>query len=76
MRENTEKYLNFAVPVEKKTMTVDKNEEKITKNISYMLQLLKVQDLCQAHYHILSIISLKELIKLTVNTDTMIKNLT
>ena len=30
--------------------------------------------IAQAHYEILSIIILKELIKLNVNTDTMIKN--
>ena len=32
-----------------------------------------VQDLWQAHYQILSMIFLKELIELNVNTDTMIK---
>ena len=36
--------------------------------------LLIAQDLWQAHYQILSIISLKEFIKLLVNSDTMIKN--
>ena len=35
--------------------------------------LLIAQDLWQAHYHILSIIFLKEFIELTVNLDTMIK---
>ena len=33
-----------------------------------------VQDLWQAHYQILSIIFLKEFIKLNVNTRTMIEN--
>ena len=32
------------------------------------------QDLCQAHYQILSIIFLKEFIKLNVNTDTVVQN--
>ena len=35
--------------------------------------LLIVQELWQAHYRILSIIFLKEFIKLIVNMDTMIK---
>ena len=34
-----------------------------------------MQDLLQAHYQILSIIFLKEFIKLNVKMDTMIKNL-
>ena len=41
----------------------------------YSYRLLIVQNLWQALYHILSIIFLKEFIKLNVNTDTMIKNL-
>ena len=36
--------------------------------------LLIVQDLWQAHYQILSIIFLKEFVKLNVNTDKMTKN--
>ena len=36
--------------------------------------LLTAQDLWQAYYQILSIIFLKESIKLKVNTDKMIKN--
>ena len=32
------------------------------------------QDLCQAYYQILSIIFLKEFIKLNVNTDTVVQN--
>ena len=39
----------------------------------YSYRLLIVQNLWQALYHILSIIFLKEFIKLNVNTDTMIK---
>ena len=33
-----------------------------------------MQDLWQAHYQILLIVSLKEFIKLNVNIDTIIKN--
>ena len=36
--------------------------------------LLIAQDLWQAHYQILSIIFLKEFIKLNVNRNTMMKN--
>ena len=47
---------------------------KITKNISYILQFMIVQNLWQAHYQILLIIYLKEIIELNVNTDIMIKS--
>ena len=36
--ENTEKYITFTVPVEKEVTRIDKNGEKITKNIGYILQ--------------------------------------
>ena len=36
--ENTEKYLTFAVPIEKEITRIDKNGEDITKNIYYILQ--------------------------------------
>ena len=32
--ENTEKYINFSVPIEKELTRTDKNGEKITKTIS------------------------------------------
>ena len=49
-------------------------EETLQKmNLTYC-NLLIAQDLWQARYQILSIIFLKEFIKLNVNTDTMIKN--
>ena len=66
--ENTEKYITFIVLIEKDVTRIDRNEEEITK------KLLVAQDLWQAHYQILSIIFLKELIN--VNADTMIKNVT
>ena len=69
MRENTEKYITFTVPIENKHTRIDKNEE-IPKTISYRdYNLLIAQDLWQAHYQIL-IILLKLFIKLNVNTDT------
>ena len=48
---------------------------KLQKIYLTYYDLLLVRDLWQAHYQILSIISLKVFIKLNVNTDTMIKNL-
>ena len=38
-QENTEKYITFAVPIEKEVARIDKNGE-ITTNISYMLQFI------------------------------------
>ena len=38
--ENTEKYITFAVSIEKEVMTINKNQEEVTKNISYILQLI------------------------------------
>ena len=38
--ENTEKYITFTVPIEKEFARIDKNGEKITKNISYILQFI------------------------------------
>ena len=35
--ETKEKYITFRVPIEKEVTRIDKNEEEITKNISYML---------------------------------------
>ena len=48
-------------------------ENKLRKMHLTYYNLLMAQDLWQAHYQILSIISLKEFIKLHVNSDTMIK---
>ena len=38
--ENREKYISFTVPVEKEVARIDKNGEKITKNLSYILQFI------------------------------------
>ena len=38
--ENTEKYKTFSVPITKEVKRIDKNGEKITKTISYKLQLI------------------------------------
>ena len=39
-RENTDKYINVTVPVEKEVIRIDENGEEITKNISYILELI------------------------------------
>ena len=35
--EKTEKYITFTVPIEKEVTKTNKNEERITKNVSYRL---------------------------------------
>ena len=49
-------------------------ERKLQKVYLTCYNLLIAQDLWQAHYQILSIIFLKEFMKLNENTGTMIKN--
>ena len=38
--KNTEKYITFAVLIEKEVMRINENGEEVTKNISYILQLI------------------------------------
>ena len=38
--ENTEQYITFTFPKENKVTRIDKNGEKITKNLSYILQFI------------------------------------
>ena len=40
LRENTEKYVTFTIPIEKEATRIDKNEDEITKNIFYLLQFI------------------------------------
>ena len=49
-------------------------DKKLQKIYLTYYNLLIVQNLWQAHYQILSIILLKEFVKLNVKTDTMIAN--
>ena len=73
LKESTVKILTFTVPIEKKSQKFIKNEKKIqTINLTYY-NFLKVKDLLQAHYQILSLIFLKEFIELNVNTDVIKK---
>ena len=69
-----EKYITFTVPIEKKVARIDKSGEEITKIFLTYYNLLITQDLWQSYYQIFPIMFLKELIKLNVNVDTMIKN--
>ena len=48
-------------------------EKKLRKLYLKNYNLLIAQDLWQDHYQILSIIFLKEFMKLNANTDTMLK---
>ena len=50
--ENTVKYITFKVPIEKEVTRTDKNWEKMTKNISYILQFIDSARFYwwQAHY--------------------------
>ena len=34
--ENTEKYINFTVPIEKEVTRINKNGEEVIKNMSYI----------------------------------------
>ena len=56
----------------KEVAGIDKKGEEMINAFYY--NFLIAQDLWQAHYHIFSIIFLKEFIELNVNTDSMIKN--
>ena len=40
LKRNTEKYITFTVPIEKEVIRIDKKGEEITKNISYILQII------------------------------------
>ena len=40
MLKNTEKCITFSVPLKKEILIISKNEEEITKNISYRLKFI------------------------------------
>ena len=40
LEENIEKYITFKVPIEKEFTRIDKNGKEVTKNISYILQVI------------------------------------
>ena len=47
--ENTGKYIYFTVPIEQKATKIDKNEEEITKNISYRFKFIDGASLLIVH---------------------------
>ena len=51
--EKTEIYITFTVSIEKEVKKTNKNEERITKNISYRLQFIDIASLWQAPYQTL-----------------------
>ena len=73
--ENTETYITFSVRMQEEVTRIDNNKVEITKEYRTDYNSLIAQDLWQAHYQIVSIMLLKEIIKLNVNTNTLIKNM-
>ena len=57
LRENTEKYVSFSVPIKKE------HDNDNDKTITYKLSLLILVDLCEVNYLILLITCLKLIIK-------------
>ena len=81
MKENLiawEKILENRKPFQfqqrKKLKELVKMEKKLQKLYLTNYNLLIAQDLCQAHYQVLLIILLDELVELNVNMDIIIKN--
>ena len=70
--DDTEKYITFSIPIEKKATRIYKKQKKSQKPY-HTYNLLIAQDLWHARYQIW-LIFLKKFIKLNVNTDTGIKN--
>ena len=73
--ENTETYITFSVRMQEEVTRIDNNVVEITKEYRTDYNSLIAQDLWQAHYQIVSIMLLKEIIKLNVNTNTLMKNM-
>ena len=72
--ENIEKYITFTVPIEKEVTRIDKNGEKVTKNIYYILQFIDSTIFIPSSLSIF-VNNLPERIhRINVNTDIMIKN--
>ena len=70
---NTEKYIAFAIPIEKEVIRIDKSRKEMTKTISYRLQFIDNARF-MVNNQIWLIILLKEFLVLNVNTDVIIKN--
>ena len=70
---NTEKYIAFAIPIEKEVIRINKSRKEMTKTISYRLQFIDSARF-MVNNQIWLIILLKEFLVLNVNTDVIIKN--
>ena len=68
--ENTEKYINFSVPIGKEVTRIDKNGEEIARTIFYRLQFIGNARFMESSLSILAIILVKEFIKLNVQPVT------
>ena len=70
----SEKIITLSVPIEKEVTRIGKNGEEITQPILGIKIYWQYQIYGKTHYQILSIILLKEFIKLNVYTDIITKN--
>ena len=70
---NTEKYIAFAISIEKEVIRIDKSRKEMTKTISYRLQFIDSARF-MVNNQIWLIILLKEFLVLNVNTDVIIKS--
>ena len=73
--ENTEKYKNFSVLIEKELRNVDKAGNQYITTVSYNQNLLIVKDLWQIYYQILPFISQKEFTKLNAKIAMVFLNI-
>ena len=72
--ENIEKYITFTVSIEKEVTRIDKNGEKVTKNIYYILHFIDSTIFIPSSLSNF-VNNLPERIhRINVNTDIMIKN--
>ena len=74
LRENTEKYITFTVSIEKTVKRIDKKQEEIAKNISYILQFIDSARFMPTSLSNSVKIFLKKFTELNVNTNMAIKN--
>ena len=72
--EKPKKYTTFSFSTEKEIRKLNKDGNEYIMTISYKIKLSIVQDLWQVQYHILSIISQKEFIKLNAKIPTVFLN--
>ena len=64
--ENKEQYKTFSLPIKKEATRINKNGKEMTRTISYKLKFIDNTRSMAAHYQVLSIIFLRQFIKLSV----------